>query len=305
MPGNVTNVTAAIRATPRKLCRAMWDSIPRPVMETAVMRHAGRCIYRTFTRNVSRVQSHYTHFMRNPPQLEVLADLLSECDQGSTLRIASIGCSTGAELYSVLHSFRRARPDLKIVAQGADISEAVVEVARKGVYRPDAPSAEGGLYLIGRAEVSSQDVDDLRDILEPLPDGTLRVHDWLRENIIWHTADATSLSLIDVVGEQDILIANNFIGPMDDPLAEACLRNVMKLVCPGGLLVVEGIDTDLKTRILKGSNFGPVLTRQEDIWTADASKRGWPWIRWGHEPLDRNREAWQFRYSVIFRRGGE
>jgi hypothetical protein len=79
-------------------------------------------------------------------------------------------------------------------------------------------------------------------MLEALPGATLRVHDWLRENVVWHAADATSRSLIDVVGEQDIVIANNYIGPMEDPLA-------------------------------------------------DASKPGWPWIRWGHEPLDRNREA--------------
>jgi hypothetical protein len=66
MPGNVTNVTAAIRSTPRKLCHARWDSMPRPAMETAVMRHMGTFLYQRFTRNVLRVQSHYTHFMRNP-----------------------------------------------------------------------------------------------------------------------------------------------------------------------------------------------------------------------------------------------
>lgn len=299
MPSNVTNV---IRQTPRKLCRAVWDTIPNPVMQTVPMRHTGRFIYRRFTRNVVRLQSHYTHFMRNPPLLEVLAGLLTNYDQGSTLRLASIGCSTGAELYSALYVLRQARPDLKILAQGADISTAVVEVARRGIYSPNAPSAEGGLYLAGRAEVSSQDIDALGGILETLPDGTLSVHQRLRENVTWLTADATARSLVDIVGQQDIVLANNFIGPMEDPLAEACLRNIMKLVKPGGILVVEGIDIDLKTRILKASNFDPVLDRQEDIWTADPSKGGWPWVRWSHEPVDHNEATWRFRYSVVFRR---
>jgi chemotaxis protein methyltransferase CheR len=303
MSSSVASLTDVIRRTPRKLCRALWDTIPSPIMETAPMRNAGRFIYRKFTRNVVRLQSHFTHFMRSPPQLDVLASLLSDYDQGSTLRLASIGCSTGAELYSALYILRRARPDLTILAQGADISTAVVEVARRGIYRPDAPAAEDGLYRAGRAEVSSQDIDALRGILETLPDGTMRVHDWLRENVSWLTADATDRSLLDVVGAQDIVIANNFIGPMEDPLAEACLANVMRLVKPGGLLVVEGIDTDLKTRILMASNFRPVLSRQEDIWMADAEKRGWPWVRWSHEPLDRHEATWQYRYTVIFRRG--
>jgi chemotaxis methyl-accepting protein methylase len=302
MPSNVTNFTDVIRRTPRKLCRAVWESIPGPIVKTAPMRYTGKLIYRNFTRNVLRVQSHYTHFMRNPPLLDALASLLTDYEKGSTLRLASIGCSTGAELYSTLHVLRRARPDLTFLAQGVDISSAVVEIARRGIYRPDAPAAEDGLYQAGRAEVSSKDIDGFRGILETLPDGTLRVHEWLRENASWWTADATDKSLLDVVGEQDIVLANNFMGPMEDPLAEACLRNIMRLVKPGGLLVVEGIDTDLKTRILMPSEFKPVLSRQEDIWTADPSKRGWPWVRWSYEPLDRNEEGWQFRYSVIFRR---
>jgi len=101
------------------------------------------------------------------------------------------------------------------------------------------------------------------------------VHEWLRENASWWTADATDKSLLDVVGEQDIVLATISWGH-GRPLAEACLRNIMRLVKPGGLLVVEGIDTDLKTRILMPSEFKPVLSRQEDIWTADPSKRVGP-----------------------------
>ena len=37
---------------------------------------------------------------------------------------------------------------------------------------------------------------------------------------------------------------------MEDPLAEACLRNVARLVNPGGILVVDGVDLDLKARVM-------------------------------------------------------
>ncbi|MEX2693615.1 CheR family methyltransferase [Rhizobium mongolense] len=264
------------------------------------MHRTGRYIYRKFTRNTVRVQSHFTHFMRSPPLLEALADLASLYPQEATLRVASIGCSTGAELYSILYIIRRARPDLKVLAHGVDISSAVVEVAKRGIYRPDVPAGEDGLYVAGRAEVLSDDVDSLGGVLQSMPDGSLRVRDWLRENVMWLTADATDSRLIDLIGSQDILVANNFMGPMEDALAERCLRNMMRLVSPGGYLVVDGIDLDVKTQELKRANFKPVLARQEDIWFADGSKKGWPWLRWSREPIDRHQPGWAFRYSVIF-----
>ncbi|MBB4571626.1 CheR family methyltransferase [Rhizobium leucaenae] len=264
------------------------------------MFRTGRYIYRTFTRNTARVQSHYTHFMRNPPLLSVIGTLASGYPRNGVVKVASIGCSTGAELYSVLYAIKRARSDLHVIARGADISGTVVEVARRGVYYPDVPAAEGSLYAPGRAEVASADVPSLAEILQPLPNGSLRVKEWLRQDITWLTADATDGRLLDLVGRQDFLLANNFMGPMDDLMAERCLRNVMRLVAPGGYLVVDGIDLDVKTKVLKASGFRPVLSRQDEIWASEESKSGWPWLRWAREPLDRSAPDCAWRYSVVF-----
>jgi len=72
MPSNVTNFTDVIRRDTRKLCRAVWEKHTRSDRQTAPMRYTGKLIYRNFTRNVLRVQSHYTHFMRNPHCLTLL-----------------------------------------------------------------------------------------------------------------------------------------------------------------------------------------------------------------------------------------
>ena len=293
----------SLRQAPRRLCRAVWETIPSPVRQTPLMFRAGRYIYRKFTRDTVRLQSHYTHFMRNPPLLSAIGALASQFPRDADVTVASIGCSTGAELYSVLYAIRRARSDLHLTAHGADISDTVVDVARRGIYHPDVPAAEGSVYVAGRAEVASADVPSLTEIMQPLPDGSLRVKDWLRQGITWLTADATDDRLLDLVGRQDFLLANNFMGPMEDPLAERCLRNMIRLVAPGGYLFVDGIDLDVKTRVLKASGLRPVLTNQEEIWTSEGARGGWPWLRWGREPLNRSEADWAIRYSIIFHLG--
>ncbi|MBP1871899.1 chemotaxis methyl-accepting protein methylase [Ensifer adhaerens] len=294
------NFTDVVFQTPRRVCHSIWDGLPGAITQTRAMRRLGRYIYRRFTRHTVRTQSHYTQFMRNPPLLDVLARLLSEYQIGSTVKLASIGCSTGAELYSALYVLRRARPDLKILATGVDISSEVIKAAERGIYCPGQSAATNGLYLEGRPELFWEDAKALRDLFEVQHGGTLRVQDRLRKDTNWLTADATEGGLADTLGPQNIVLANNVMGPMDDSLAEVCLRNVMNLVEPGGYLVVDGIDLDLKTRVLATSDFKPVLLGQEELWSADGSKDGWPWVRWGREPLDRTEPTWELRYSIIF-----
>ncbi|WP_246249314.1 CheR family methyltransferase [Chelativorans alearense] len=268
------------------------------------MNWVGRLIYRKYTRGSMLIQSHYTKFLRNPPLLEVLADSMSAIPQGSVVKLSSIGCSTGAELYSALYVLREARPDLRILACGADISAAAVEVAKKGIYRSDIPAVQDSLYEAGRPEVTKEEIEVLGGILQRQPNGMFLVRDRLREGIRWIVADACDGQLTEELGPQDVVMANNVLGAMPDAVAEECLRNIMGMVRPGGYLVVEGIDLDLKTDILKDSGFLPVLDRMDEIWRADTSKRGWPWFRWGLEPVDRNLPGWELRYSVIFRRSG-
>jgi chemotaxis methyl-accepting protein methylase len=291
-----------VRRSPRRVCRSIWAVLPASIVHTEFMNRTGRFIYRRFTRDTIRVQSHYTQFMRNPPLLDAIASLLSTYGKGAALRVASIGCSTGAELYSALYVLRRARPDLVIAGTGVDISDAVVEVARRGVYKPGCSAALGGLYLEGRPEVLREEVADLGGILEVLEDGLLRVHDGIRDKTHWTTGDASDPLLFEELQEQDVVLANNVMGPMQDALAEACLRNIMHLVRPGGYLIIDGIDLDLKTRVMMSSSFEPVPVLREEIWNADKLKSGWPWLRWGREPLDIREPTCDWRYSIIFKR---
>jgi hypothetical protein len=84
--------------------------------------------------------------------------------------------------------------------------------------------------------------------------------------------------------------------------AEACLVAVASLIGPGGYLVVEGVDLDVKVRVLAKLTLRPVTDRLQEVYLADYWKRGWPWIRWAHEPIDEKRSDRDLRYATIFQR---
>lgn len=282
--------------------RTLWRHLPPQVLASRPMRRVGSFIYERYARRSQRWQSHSTHFMRNVAQLEVMVEELGDRPQGATLRIASIGCSTGAELYSALSVIRAARPDLSRVAHGVDISPEVAEIAGRGIYRPGKAAAEGALYLPGQPDLFEDEVADLGSILEPVGDGSLRVRDALRAGTHFFGFDASDPRLLERLPAQDVVIANNFLGPMDDRTAERCLRNVLALLRPGGVLVLDGVDVDVKLRMLRAAGLRPVERRIEEIHLADPTKQDWPWTRWSHEPPDRSRRDYALRYATVFRK---
>ena len=184
-----------------------------------------------------------------------------------------------------------------------DISDGVVDAARRAVYDPRQPaSSDVGLFDPGAPETESLSDDIIREMFETLPDGRLRVRDWIRADTTWFTADATDLNLVNLIGMQDIVLANNFLGPMDDDLVERCIRNLLKLLRPGGIFVVDGMDQDLRASLFPALGLEPQPDRVEEINNAEPDKRNWPWDRWAHEPIDRKRVDWRSRYCTIFKK---
>src|SRR5882724_11539400 len=77
-----------------------------------------------------------TFFLRNRPELELLRRLSGLGSEGRRVRIAVLGSSNGAEVYSIAWVLRSAQPDAKLDMHAVDISPAAVEAARKGLYEP-------------------------------------------------------------------------------------------------------------------------------------------------------------------------
>jgi chemotaxis methyl-accepting protein methylase len=242
-----------------------------------------------------RQQFFGTFFLRNRPALELMRRLARQRERGSTLKIAVLGCSIGAEVYSIVWSIRSARPDLKVLLDAVDISKEILNFAEKGTYTPDTSQLVGASIFERLTEAEMVEMFDWQG-------DQARVKSWLRQGITWHLRDAADPQLMSILGPQDMVIASNFLCHMPRAAAEKCLGNIARLVSPGGYLFVSGIDLDVRTKVALDLGWEPVPELIKEIHNGDPSVRAdWPWAWWGLEPLNRKRLDWQTRYAAVFR----
>jgi SAM-dependent methyltransferase len=181
--------------------------------------------------------------------------------------------------------------------EAVDISNEVLEVAREGVY------ALGVSELAAEPICERMTEDELWKMFDR-EDGKLKVKSWIKEGIAWRAGDVRDPQIVDVLGRQDIVVANDFLCHMQPAEAESCLRNIAGLVDPGGYLVVSGVDLDVRTKVADALGWKPVRDAIEAIHEGDRSlRRSWPWRYWGLEPFDKKRQDWDVRYASVFQIG--
>jgi len=261
-----------------------------------------------------------TFFFRNRPELELLSRLLDQKSKGSSLNVAVLACSKGAEVYSIAVAIRGARPDLKVRLRAFDIAKDILEFAEEGVY-----ALANGEGLGPRCSESFRDSRDVAtntfreqnaSIFERMSavemeavfdrEGShVRVKPQFRQGITWHLGDARNPDLVGLLGLQDIVVANRFLCHMQPEEAEACLRNISRLVKPGGYLFVSGVDLGIRSKVARELGWKPVTDLIREIHDGDPSvRRDWPLEYWGLEPFDQGRVDWKMRYASVFELGG-
>ena len=253
--------------------------------------------------------------MRNRAELDQMRRLLEQKAPNSSLDIALLACSKGAEVYSFVWAIRSARPDLKLNMRAMDISQAVLEFAERGVYSRSGPQ------MCDRRKMNDATVADLTWKDQPLSifermtreevEGMFevegdqaRIRPWLKEGIRWIRGDANDPEFASVQGLQDIVVANRFLCHMRPAAAERCLRNISLLVKPGGYLFVSGVDLDVRTKVAREMGWKPVTDLIREVHEGDPSLlNGWPLEYWGLEPFCDRRPDWQIRFAAIFQIG--
>jgi chemotaxis methyl-accepting protein methylase len=239
--------------------------------------------------------------------------LIGRRKQGSQLDVSVLACSKGAEVYSIVRAIRSARPDLKLNLHALDISREIVSFAERGCYEHSSPSclcvATTGEDATWRDQAwkdqfwsmfERMSEAEIREMFEFIGD-QVHVRPWLKEGITWMQGDANDPHLADVLGHQDIVVANRFLCHMRTPAAECCLQNIGRLVEPGGFLFVSGIDLDVKTKVARKMGWKAVTDMIQEVYQGDSSLiRGWPTHYWGVEPFSQDVPDWKMRYAVVF-----
>jgi chemotaxis methyl-accepting protein methylase len=278
-----------------KVNRRIWRRLPTRVRDLRAIQAYGRWLHALISRRADREMYFGTLFVRNRPALDLMRRLFAERPQGSSVRVAVLGCSVGVEVYSILWTLRRARPDLAILVDAVDISPEVLAIGEEGVYGPQTAETTHESVFERLTEAEMLEMFDWNG-------DQGRVKPFLREGITWRVGDAADPRLVEELGSKDLVVANNFLCHMDAPSADRCLRNFAQLTSPGGYLFVSGVDLDVRTNVAIDLGWEPVPELMADIHDGDPLVRAdWPWHWWGLEPLDRRRHDWQTRYASVFR----
>jgi SAM-dependent methyltransferase/mannose-6-phosphate isomerase-like protein (cupin superfamily) len=276
------------------LNRRLWNRLPASFTALGPIRLYGNFLHALARIYNVRGQAFSTYFLRNRPQLELIRRLLERSPKTDILRVAVLGCSTGAEAYSVAWRIRTARSDLKLILRAVDISKRAIEVGKCGVYSIVAPQVTNTNIFDRMTDTEIEEMFD-RD------GDVLTVKSWLKEGIEWHVGDVGAPELVDALGPQDIVIANNFLCHMDPSEAERCLRNIARFVKPHGYLFVSGIDLDIRTKVAADLGWNPLQELLEESHEGDPCMKGfWPCHYAGLEPLNKRRRDWRLRYAAAF-----
>jgi chemotaxis methyl-accepting protein methylase len=277
-----------------RLNQWLWYHLPESLGRLGPVRSYGNLVHALARRQSVRAQAFSTYFLRNRPELELIRRQLEMKSSGETLRVAVLGCSFGAEAYSIAWTIHSACPDLKLILNAVDISGRAVEFAKQGVYSLTNPEP-AGTHIFERM-TSAEKEEFFED-----DGGSAAIKPWIKEGIRWSVADAGEPDLVDALGPQDVVVANNFLCHMPAGEAERCLRNIARLVGPNGHLFVSGIDLDVRTKVAEDLRWKPVEELLEAIHEGDPCLRvHWPWHYGGLEPLDKKRPDWRIRYAAAF-----
>jgi chemotaxis methyl-accepting protein methylase len=278
-----------------RLNQYLWDVLPSSFTTRSPIRAYGDILHALARVLTGRAQAFTTYFLRNRSELELIRRLLGQKSKGDTLKVAVLGCSTGPEAYSVAWRIRSARPDLKLVLHALDISRQAVECAERGVYSLATPQLTRHPVC---AAMSAAEMEEMfqRDGEE------VTVRSWIKEGINWQVGDAGDPEIVDTLGPQDMVVANNFLCHMDPLEAERCLRNIARLLAPCGYLFVSGADLDVRAKVASDLGWEPVRELLEEIHDGDrALGSRWPCHYAALEPLNKKRPDWRLQYAAAFR----
>jgi SAM-dependent methyltransferase len=182
---------------------------------------------------------------------------------------------------------------LRLTIYAVDMSREVLEFAERGVYscRGDVT---GDTFKDQKKSIFERLTDEEMEAMFEVEDDLVKVRPRLKEGIIWLRGDAGDPELIGVLGYQDIVVANRFLCHMKPMAAERCLRNIARLVKPGGYLFVSRVDLDVRTKVARAMGWKPVTDLLREIHEGDPSLReGWPLAICSLEPFRDNSPDWK------------
>jgi chemotaxis methyl-accepting protein methylase len=240
----------------------------------------------------------FTQFQRLPAQFEALTgpvlDVLRAPTLPDPLRIVVLGCSTGAEPYSISSALLARFPDLSFTINAYDIDERVLEVAARATYTEEAVLAHRLITPDFIASTFDRDA------------GQFTVKRHIANRVRFGRADLLDPALASLIPPADIVCLQNVLCNMSRSMARRAFQNTVALLKPRSVLLVDGMDPDMRAAETRAANLTPLSVALERIHDEARVIRGerYPWYATGLEPFSAERRDRDRRYATIFTAGG-
>jgi chemotaxis protein methyltransferase CheR len=193
------------------------------------------------------------------PQLDVFTDILKkvvhEAGNGvhKKIRIWSAACSTGEEPYTIGIMIKENFPvsgiDFEIV--GSDISEQVLESAKKGIY---------GGYTLRNASSAV-----LKKYFDKIDDDSYSIKDEIKKMVSFRNVNLMDSKDVKKLNEFDIVLCRNVIIYFNSESKKKAIANIYESLKTGGYLFLGHSESlHQVTSLLKLVGFGKTpLYRKE------------------------------------------
>ncbi len=171
-----------------------------------------------------------TYFFREKCQLkafteEILPEIM-ERKENRKIRIWSAGCSTGEEPYTIamLVLEKGLVPEWDVEIFANDISQRVLQVARKGVYTESSFRATDEYYK--------------RRFFEPIEKGRYRIKEEVKRLVRFGHLNLLDRERLWLVGKVDVIFCRNVIIYFDREAKKKVIENLYDRLIEGGYLLL-------------------------------------------------------------------
>jgi chemotaxis protein methyltransferase CheR len=174
------------------------------------------------------ITTNETFFFREPQQFEVLVDYvipeITKRNGTRGIRLWSAACSTGEEPYTITMLFMERKPGIKVDVVASDISNGVLESAKKGVY---------GSYSV-------------RNVPEPYIRKyfTLKGHSYELESSVKNSVKFMNINFLDekkmkTMCNFDVIFCRNVLIYFDEQAKQKVVSFLYHSLRPGGFLFIS------------------------------------------------------------------
>jgi chemotaxis methyl-accepting protein methylase len=265
-----------------------------PGIEVLIKTTACRMLRFKITLLTSRRRNcHFTRFLRLPTQFDVLSgpviDFLSKRRTMDELKVIVVGCSSGAEAYSIASILKNQHPNLSFTVYAYDIDQECINKARGGRYKPEE--------VLNNKILTSDFVNYTFDKI----DGYYVIKNDIQKHVHFYVADVLDPNLRHQIGTSDIVYAQQLLIHLKHAQAVRGFENICLLLNPRAALFIAGMELDMLVKLTREHNLIPCEYEVEEINNEiRITEGGWPYVYWGREPFMMVHKDWQRRYSTIF-----